>query len=132
MTEQANIMVSGFKDVMKCLLEQRKWTFEQKTTLYLSALFLSLRLRIYETNICIVCLTFFLNYTLLDKIITNCIAYVLYLIADFIFRGDVNLRLIVNILVRLVKILKFQAKIMYNNKSSNCTSNSFKFLLILF
>ena len=35
MIEQANIMVSGFKDVMKCLMEQREWTYEQKTTLYL-------------------------------------------------------------------------------------------------
>ena len=66
---------------------------------------------------------FFLNYPLLDKINTSSIAYVLSLIADFIFKGGVDLRLIVNLLVKLVKILKVQAKIMHNNSSSDCTSN---------
>ena len=78
---------------------------------------------IYKTNTCIFCLTLFLNYTLLDKLIANSIAYVLSLIADFIFRGDVDLRLIVNLFVRLVKISKFQAKVLHNNSSSDYTSN---------
>ena len=39
MTEPANIMVSSFKDVMKCLLEQKKRTFVLKATVYLSVLF---------------------------------------------------------------------------------------------
>ena len=39
MTEPANIMVSSFKDVMKCLLEQKKRTFVLKATEYLSVLF---------------------------------------------------------------------------------------------
>ena len=39
MTEPANIMVSSFKDVMKCLLEQKKRTFVLKATVDLSVLF---------------------------------------------------------------------------------------------
>ena len=39
MTEQANIMVPGFKDVMKGLREQKKWTFLQKK-LYIKCTFL--------------------------------------------------------------------------------------------
>ena len=38
-------MASGFKDVIKCLLEQKKWKFEQKPAVYLSVLFLVETLR---------------------------------------------------------------------------------------